>query len=158
MTNNMKKSNNIISDWLDKYGDPEIEIQVKKEIEHINNKIMKEFKGTKGQWRIQEQFDTPNLITDSEDNKEWNYALSSYIFGNDRIIGETRYQTDTGNGYDSVNILSEMRANSKLIAAAPELLDALQILFKSTYPNYKTVDDSTHPANLALKAINKALN
>ena len=39
----MKKSNNIISDWLDKYGDPEIEKQVKKEIEHIN-KIMKTLK------------------------------------------------------------------------------------------------------------------
>jgi hypothetical protein len=32
----MKKSNNIISDWLDKYGDHEIDKQVEKEIEHIN--------------------------------------------------------------------------------------------------------------------------
>ncbi len=32
----MRKSNNIISDWLDKYGNPEIEKQVEKEIEHIN--------------------------------------------------------------------------------------------------------------------------
>ncbi len=32
----MKKSNNIISDWLDKYGDHEIEKQVQKEIEYIN--------------------------------------------------------------------------------------------------------------------------
>mgnify|MGYP003648736809 CR=1 FL=1 len=32
----MKKSNNSISDWLDKYGHPDIEIQVEKEIEHIN--------------------------------------------------------------------------------------------------------------------------
>jgi len=33
---NMKKSNNNISDWLDKYGNPEIEKQVEKEIEYIN--------------------------------------------------------------------------------------------------------------------------
>jgi len=32
----MKKSNNNISDWLDKYGDSEIEKQVEKEIEYIN--------------------------------------------------------------------------------------------------------------------------
>ena len=158
MTNNMKKSNNIISDWLDKYGDPEIEIQVKKEIEHINNKIMKEFKGTKGQWRIQEQFDTPNLITDSENNKEW-YALSSYIFGNDRIIGETIYQTDTGNGYDSVNLLSEMRANSKLIAAAPELLEALKQMTDIFYIIGGTDEVAQEDAMIKAKeAINKALN
>ena len=30
----MKKSNNIISDWLDKYGDPEIDKQVEWEIEN----------------------------------------------------------------------------------------------------------------------------
>ena len=32
----MKKSNNIISDWLETYGNPEIEKQVEKEIEYIN--------------------------------------------------------------------------------------------------------------------------
>lgn len=31
----MKKSKNTISDWLEKYGDPEIERQVEREIEHI---------------------------------------------------------------------------------------------------------------------------
>ena len=36
----MKKTNNIISDWLDKYGDPEIDKQVEKEIEYINNNPM----------------------------------------------------------------------------------------------------------------------
>ena len=32
----MKKTNNIISEWLDEYGDPEIEKQVEEEIKHIN--------------------------------------------------------------------------------------------------------------------------
>ena len=32
----MKKSNNIISDWLDKFGDPEIDKKVEMELEKIN--------------------------------------------------------------------------------------------------------------------------
>ena len=32
----MKKSNNTISDWLEKYGDPEIDKQVEEEIKYIN--------------------------------------------------------------------------------------------------------------------------
>jgi hypothetical protein len=32
----MKESNTMISDWLDKYGCPEIDKQVEKEIEKIN--------------------------------------------------------------------------------------------------------------------------
>ena len=36
----MKKTNNIISDWLAKYGDPKIDKQVEKEIEYINNNPM----------------------------------------------------------------------------------------------------------------------
>jgi hypothetical protein len=42
---NMKKSNNIISDWLDKYGDPEIDKKVEKELERITNKNMSEKTG-----------------------------------------------------------------------------------------------------------------
>ena len=34
----MKKSNNTISDWLDKYGDPEIDKKVEKELERMTNK------------------------------------------------------------------------------------------------------------------------
>lgn len=33
---NMKKSNNTISDWLEKYSNPEIEKQVEEEIKYIN--------------------------------------------------------------------------------------------------------------------------
>lgn len=35
----MKKSNNNISNWLDKYGDPEIDKKVETEIDHINRKL-----------------------------------------------------------------------------------------------------------------------
>ena len=120
---------------------------------------MKEFKGTKGEWRIQEQFDSPNLIKDEENDTEW-HALSSYVFGNDKIIGETRYGTSVNGGYPSVNILSEMRANAKLIASAPELLEALleiKKILKKEWPKQEW-DDFANEETSFTKAINKALN
>ena len=39
----MKKSNNIISDWLDKYGDPEIDKKVEMELEKITKGIYYKF-------------------------------------------------------------------------------------------------------------------
>jgi hypothetical protein len=121
-----------------------------------------EFKGTKGEWKIQEQFDSPNLIVDEENNTEW-YALSSYIFGNDKVIGETRYGTYANGGYLSVSVLDEMRANAKLIAAAPELLKALQSLqsqFKEMIldEGIDVDEGDTQAFNQATEAINKALN
>ena len=45
----MKKSNNIISEWLDKYGDPDIAKQVEKEADdmrtHSASNAIKERKG-----------------------------------------------------------------------------------------------------------------
>ncbi len=35
----MKKSNNTISDWLEKYGDPEIDKKVEKELERMTKEI-----------------------------------------------------------------------------------------------------------------------
>lgn len=60
----MKKSNNNISDWLEKYGDPEIEKQVEKEIEHIN-KIKKIMKTIAEQLNVKE---FPFTIRDSRGN------------------------------------------------------------------------------------------
>ena len=121
---------------------------------------MKEFKGTKGKWRIQEQFDSPNLIVDEENNTEW-YALSSYIFGNNKLIGETRYGTCNNGGYLSVSVLGEMRANAKLIAAAPELLEELITLLSNIDEMGNTGEDMRELRTYlsdARKAINKALN
>lgn len=39
----MKKSNNIISDWLDKYGNPEIDKKVEMELEKITKEIYNKF-------------------------------------------------------------------------------------------------------------------
>ncbi|MEH6156020.1 hypothetical protein [Salmonella enterica] len=101
-----------------------------------------EFKGTKGQWQVlPEEVDKP------------------YI----RIRG-----TIPGHRYKVANVLipvyegvhareaDETRANAKLIAAAPELLEALRQLRDYVED---VCDDchEEHPLNLANKAIKKAL-
>jgi len=90
-----------------------------------------EFKGTKGKWKAVKLEKT-----------DWYPERNEIQFGED---GECVCEFVADDN------------DAKLIASAPELLNALQSLLKSTYPNYKTLDNSIHPANLALKAINKAL-
>ena len=85
---------------------------------------------TKGEWRIQEQFKKPLRTTD-ENGNEW-YHLSCWIFGENKIVASVPYQTKAP-GYNYVDILSEMRANAKLIASAPELLEALIVAEEIIY-------------------------
>jgi len=95
---------------------------------------MENFKGTPGPWEIQ-----PNVKT----------LVCT--------IGKSRSICTTGNWSDSTRPFEtdlENEANAKLIAAAPELLDALQKCVKLLKQNnmecYETKD--------AEAAINKALN
>ena len=106
-------------------------------IKNEDNMKKLQFKGTQGEWKF-------------ECTSEVESGLDIFIHKGDQEVAWV-YRSSIRTS------IEQGLANAKLIAAAPELLEALQILFKSTYPNYKTVDDSTHPANLALKAINKAL-
>ena len=94
---------------------------------------MKEFKGTKGEW---------NLSEDINDNERVCIVSES----NDNFIDVW-----------SLNLATEdeMRANAKLIAAAPELLKALQSAYKCSGERNKL----TKPVlDEMLNAINKALN
>jgi len=100
---------------------------------------MEEFKGTKERW----VFDAEEFLSDDK---------SAYV--STMNSGWTIAEVFDGSGYTHTDAI---KANAQLIASAPELLDALQGLLKSTYPN-KTFDDgSDHEADVALRAINKAL-
>lgn len=87
---------------------------------------MKEFKGTPGPWNY--CADEPDWVTDSNDNIA--------------VARVTRYNADA----------EAQHANAKLIAAAPELLEALIKLVD-------IVDDMVHgpSTDAAHAAINKAL-
>ena len=99
---------------------------------------MKEFKGTKGEWKYSE-------IMNFSD------TLVSYIETDKKPISQLRGCL-TGEE-------AEALANAKLIAAAPELLEALQELI---YFNERTFtgmgQDYTKMISKSEQAINKALN
>jgi hypothetical protein len=107
-----------------------------------------EFKGTKGKWKI--DIRSINLET-------------TIICGKIRVAQAKHYNEgeDDWTKYDP--ILEEGKANAKLIAAAPELLEALQMVKKS-FKNKLIDSTSGNDFNVAgllytiEQAINKALN
>ena len=84
-----------------------------------------EFKGTKGEWKITGTGEQRTMINGSSIDVWWN-------------IGSPAVSEDEG------------KANAKLIAAAPDLLEALQGLLLNGH-NDKQIE-------IPKKAINKALN
>jgi len=77
----MKKSNNMISDWLDKYGDPEIDKKVEEELERMTNK------------------EEPNLenISSTDLSPEFQQLINDnwdYLIGDDEVKNEIKYTED----------------------------------------------------------------
>ena len=96
---------------------------------------MKEFKGTKGEWKFDiDGFDGEGVIVTDGEN-EINVVCDIWA-----------------------NTKEQRIANAHLIVASPDLLEALQEIHKyvDTYPELGS--DGTHINDLAKQAINKALN
>jgi len=103
---------------------------------------MKTFKGTKGEWRI--LHGSSRLETD--------------IFCNDIIIAEVKHYNEGDDDWTQYDpTLGKGRANAKLIAAAPELLEALQLALKVLERDKDPIFSKRLAITNAEKAIEKAL-
>ena len=110
---------------------------------------MKEFKGTKGKWV-----------------NGWGEGLTGPTTPkNNPTADDNRKYTPISKGEETIaiviqqenNKIEELNANAKLIAAAPELLDALQRVEKAI--NKMGLNDRFgHTQQYVREAINKALN
>lgn len=77
---------------------------------------MKEFKGTKGEWRVYEYDDTV-VVSDIEHN-----GMVTEVHTPDKHCNHLAYCHDGTHWGEDIEVA---KANAQLIAAAPELLDAL---------------------------------
>ena len=104
-----------------------------------------EFKGTKGEWTYSKNssYIEVRKIIDENSNKSLSILVMLYESkGEDRSL-------------DSVSLSDENEANAKLIASAPDLLEALKELYELAYMWSNDKEDET--LEKAKSAIEKAL-
>lgn len=80
---------------------------------------------TPGPWSFH-AYGNPEPMKCKSQGVEFEYA--TYCIGSgEKLLADVRYQTNS-NGYPHVDDLAEFAANARLIAAAPDLLEALELL------------------------------
>ena len=85
-----------------------------------------------------------------DDGERWEFT-HTHIGQGDKIIAQIQHQSKDS-GWPHVHDVEEMWSNARLIAAAPEMLEALKALLEVTEENY----DNRHEIEAALHAIAKA--
>lgn len=112
-----------------------------------------EIKHTKGKWKVYEPFNAP---LKSEDGLSEH--LSHWILNEQNVfIADVGYNTVKNEGLPLVDKVDEMKANAKLIAAAPELLEACNYFIELFQESDMRPEDECNELYYKIKeAINKA--
>lgn len=118
---------------------------------------MEKFKGSKGKWEIYKCFEKP-LTSTTDEGVEFDH-LEHWIFdSNNKRLGAVNYQSKKLPGFSEVDSIEEFEANAKLIAAAPELLEALISVLEESIEVGCNQIISLRTEKKIENAINKALN
>ena len=136
------KKNNIISDWIDKYGDPEIEKKVKNELETINkerynqiiNEVYKNYRNAFVEGHVHEELDEclsleefiEEIKTDSEFSENWGLKIEEREL---RDVDRQILLEQKGNVYRGVlaNRAKNYKSHKKIIESIKETCDEFDI-------------------------------